>query len=332
MRFFLILTTLIASLNSNAQDFLWAQAFSPAPILSENTVAVDNASNVFFSTTFSYCIDADPGPGVDSFFAIQRVESFIAKLDQSGNYIWGKELDCGSTSDRNYVKDMAVDASGNVYAVGGYRGTIDFDPGNSVLNVSSGLYNDMFILKLDPAGNLVWVKTIGGSNHDSACAIKIDNSGNLLITGTFRDTVDFDPGAGAYVLISSGQSDVFFLKLDPNGDHIWSRREGSALNNDLAGSLDVDNIGNIYGLVSGGQQVSFSKMASNGAVVWTQQLTNPFNSNFAAEYIATDNAGNLCITGIFEFTTIDFDPGPGTFNMSYSDGSMFILKLDTSGT
>jgi hypothetical protein len=83
---------------------------------------------------------------------------------------------------------IAVDAQGNVYTTGFFAGTVDFDPGPGVELPSSGAYSDVFIVKTDAAGNLVWAKSIGGSGLDEGNAITIGASGNIFITGSFAHT------------------------------------------------------------------------------------------------------------------------------------------------
>ena len=97
-----------------------------------------------------------------------------------------------------------MDASGNVYTTGYFQGTVDFDPGAGTFNLTSAGLQDIFISKLDAAGNFVWAKQLGGTLNDVGYSIALDTSGNVYTTGFFRDTVDFDPGAGTFNLTPAG--------------------------------------------------------------------------------------------------------------------------------
>jgi len=97
---------------------------------------------------------------------------------------------------------IALDAAGNIYIAGSFSGTADFDPGSGTFNITSNGGTDIFIQKLDNAGNLIWVKTMGGSRDDHANSIGVDLNGNVFATGFFRDTVDFNPGTGTDNLIT----------------------------------------------------------------------------------------------------------------------------------
>ncbi len=88
---------------------------------------------------------------------------------------------------------MVVDESGNTYITGNFQGTADFDPGNGIYNLISNGAIDIFLAKYAPDGSFIWAKNIGGINIDGANSIAIDGSGNLIVTGYFRSTVDFDP-------------------------------------------------------------------------------------------------------------------------------------------
>ncbi|MBL0048100.1 MAG: hypothetical protein IPP32_08410 [Bacteroidetes bacterium] len=100
--------------------------------------------------------------------------------------------------------EIESDAYGNTYSTGSFRGTTDFDPGPGVYNLTS-IGTDMFILKLDPAGNFVWAKSIGGNLTGTNAAgrgITLDAFNNVYIFGyaTYNSVVDYDPGPGVYTL------------------------------------------------------------------------------------------------------------------------------------
>ncbi|MDE0837929.1 MAG: SBBP repeat-containing protein, partial [Kiritimatiellae bacterium] len=89
---------------------------------------------------------------------------------------------------------IAVDASGNVYATGGFRGIVDFDPGPGTFNLTSSGGFDIFVQKLDASGNFLWAKGMGGfANSDYGTAIAVDASGNVYTTGRFYGAADFNP-------------------------------------------------------------------------------------------------------------------------------------------
>ena len=141
----------------------------------------------------------------------------IFKFDNNGNILWKNEI--GTQPGYGSVGNgLAVDVSDNVYVTGYFSGTVDFDPGPGVYNLTStgvdGFW-DIFISKWDSDGNLVLVKGMGGDSFDSGDRIAVDIQGNMHTIGTFTGTVDFDPGPGVTNLTSHTNGyDFFVSKLD----------------------------------------------------------------------------------------------------------------------
>src|SRR5215213_305476 len=84
---------------------------------------------------------------------------------------------------------------------------------------------DIFISKLDTAGNFIWAKSIGGTDSDYGVSICSDPSANILITGHFTTTVDFDPGPGIFNMTATG-TDIYIAKFNSNGDLQWAKTLG----------------------------------------------------------------------------------------------------------
>ena len=251
-------------------------------------------------------------------------------------------------SDVDVGFSVTVDPFGNVYTSGYFEGTVDFDPGSGIYNLSSNGGNDIFISKLDATGNFVWAKAIGGSYNDRGNSIALDTFGNIYITGYFKDTVDFDPGSGIYNLSSNGSFDIFISKLDASGNFIWAKAMGGS-NNDFGFSIVLDASGNVYtigifmdtadfdpgsgffNLISNGGYDNFiSKIDFMGNFIWAKAIGGS-SSYDRANSIAIDASGNVYTTGYY-WSIVDFDPGNGIYNLnSFGDGSIFILKFDASG-
>ncbi len=122
-----------------------------------------------------------------------------------------------------YGQSMAVDAQGNVYTCGSIVYPSDFDPGPGVFTLSTNGGYDAFVSKVNPEGQLIWAKSFGGTGQDDGKSIILDNLGNVIITGKFSETVDFDPGGGSFQISSISDEDIFILKLDASGRFIWAK-------------------------------------------------------------------------------------------------------------
>ncbi|MEO5570138.1 MAG: SBBP repeat-containing protein, partial [Bacteroidia bacterium] len=112
---------------------------------------------------------------------------------QVQNMVWARE---GMGTGVDQGNAVTVDAAGNVYTTGYFESTCDFDPGAGIVNLNSVGNMDVFIMKSDASGNLLWAKSVGGTGDDEGKTIAVDASGNVYIGGSFSGTADLDPGAG----------------------------------------------------------------------------------------------------------------------------------------
>lgn len=199
---------------------------------------MDSSGNVYTTGLFTGTADLDPGTGIANLIGTVGDSTFVSKLDASGNFIWAKGI--GGTSN-----GISVDGSGNVYITGSFLSTTDFDPGTGTTSLTSAGGRDIFISKLDAGGNFAWAKRIGGSLDDQATGISVDSSGNIVTTGVFTGTVDFDPGTDTTNLVGTGGNDIFVSKLDTNGNSVWAKRLGGT-GDDQAAGISVDSSGNVY--------------------------------------------------------------------------------------
>src|SRR5690606_23904636 len=135
-------------------------------------------------------------------------------------------------------------------------GTVDFDPGVGVYNLTSLGYDDIFIQKLDSNGDFLWAKRMGSTGSNIGHSIAVDTAGNVYTTGTFGGTVDFDPGVGTFNLTSAGGVDIFIQKLDSNGDFLWAKRMGG-IGREQGSSITIDALGNVYTTGSFEEEVDF---------------------------------------------------------------------------
>jgi uncharacterized repeat protein (TIGR01451 family) len=197
------------------------------------------------------------------------------------------------------------------------------------------------------AQNFEWANSMGHWYSDQGNAIITDNQGNVYTTGSFQDTVDFDPGPGVFNLISSGTADIFIQKTDDNGNLIWAKNIGGA-DYDIGYDITTDNNGYLYITGNYGQTVDFDpgpgiayltsggsfdaftlKLDTAGNFIWANKIGDP--STDEGNAIVIDNDGNLITVGTFGGNS-DFDPGPGTYYLDASSGSdVYIRKLDPLG-
>lgn len=346
----------ISKLDANG-NFVWAKSVGGSGADSPMGIAVDASGNVYITGGFATTADFDPGPGTFNMTSAGQTDIYIAKYNASGDFVWAKGIIGGTWFDHGY--DILVDGSGNVHVVGRFYyqgGARDFDPGPGTFFLTAD-WEDIFILKLDNNGNFLWAKDMGNVLESRGYSIALDASGNIYTTGYFLGTVDFDPGAGTYNLTSVGGStdwDVFYSKLDANGNFVWARAMVNSTSTYYSDGyygkkIAVDASGNVYscGRYSGttdfdfgagtynltpigGYDIYLMKMTTNGDFVWANSMGGSgYDEGFS---LSLGNSGDIYLTGFF-VNTVDFDPGAGTFNLTAAgtNDDIFVSKFDANG-
>lgn len=249
---------------------------------------------------------------------------------------------------------VAVNRNDDIYVVGQFQSDVDFNPGPGV-DMRHAVGKDIFIIKLYEDGSYGWAYTIGGAFvRDEGKAISVDGDGDVVVTGIFGDTVDFDAGSGQDLHTAVGQGDIFIMKLNTDGSFVWARTMGGI---GVAGFTIFDDKGlgistdqNESVIVTGewGSTVDFdptdgedyrtaidldmfvTKLGPDGSYIWTQTIGGGANQSGYSVY--TDRRNNVYLGGIF-WALVDFDPGPGTdIRLSEGFSDAFITKLNSNGT
>ncbi len=275
----------------------------------------------------------------------------------------------GST-DIDVAVASAIDSKGNLYTVGTFSGTVDFDNGLGVSNLTStSQYGyDMFILKLDSVGNFIWVKRIGGTGLTWPKSLCFDSQNNIYFTGYFNDDVDFDPSTSVQTHSAPFSSHCFILKLTASGDFLWCKDIGTTGSTCIGNVIKLRNdsilmIGGDFGTSNGGP-INFSpynpwpfwntmtsggsynpfvlKLDTAGNFIWVKGLLDNANPNGNAAGSITSceiaTSGDIYLTGFFRNSNatsyIDFDPGPPTYSLttnSLGNYNTFVTKLNSNG-
>lgn len=226
----------------------WGKVLGDASASSVSTqaIAVDLGGNVY--TTGNYSSTADFDPDLTNSFTMTPVaksDIFVSKLDASGGFVWAKSMG-GDEVESGY--SIVTDDNSNVYFTGSFQTTVNFDPnGTAFLYTLGG--RDVFISKLDEAGNLVWAKHVGSATDDVGDGIALDDLGNVYTTGWFQSPrSEFNPGPNpedTFNLVSYGSLDGFILKLDNDGGFVWAMNIGSNFGSEGSKAIAVDK-GYIY--------------------------------------------------------------------------------------
>ncbi|MBS1637389.1 MAG: T9SS type A sorting domain-containing protein [Bacteroidetes bacterium] len=343
----------VMKMNSNGK-LLWVKGWQEYDVSDNPTIqiAVDNQNNVYAAGQTRKYITPQQG-----------VEAFIVKFDSLGNKVWRKTV--SDTADFSYTSVLAkaidVDGNCNVYLVGQYDGTVDFDPSpaSMYLKTTYNGYPIAYVLKLDSAGNFIWQKQIESSQGVSMInSIKI-NKNNLWVAGTYNGNPDFDLSpTGTYTIGSTqlpGPMNCFLAKYDINGNFSWvNGTENTGVTTWAAtmSSIDVnENDGSIY--LSGSFQDSmkwhsaanignmvfsknylgdmfFMKLDSMGNFKWINSIGSRLIDQGLG--VQVDNENNIIFSGLFAKGSVFYNYGTDSIDAStITDVSMLVFKTDSLG-
>lgn len=234
---------------------------------------------------------------------------------------------------------VTADSAGNVILAGTFSSYLNLAADN-VLTVAPNDGYDGFVLKLDPEGEILWVRQLIGPGDQSIVDVAVDAMGNIFLTGTFDQQIDLGEG----LVVSNNQSnDIFVTKLGPDGAPAWGRTYGGP-SYDTAQRIAVNAAGQpiivgkyaesvsfggqVLTSASGGSEPYIVKLAAGGSTVFARALPSSLQGSADLTGVASDAQGSTLITGSFS-DVIDVGTGPLT---SVNDSrDVLLAKLDGSG-
>ena len=236
-----------------------------------------------------------------------KKDAFIAKYTISGELVWANTV--GSVNDEE-TSEVAFDIQGNAYICGNFRDTLYY--GTDTL-FSNGLL-DVFIIKFDNEGNVMWGRNFGGNKHDFAKSIEADFYGNVYIAGSVESSFNYE---GSPVNGTGGE--LFILKLAANGDLIWVKSSVSNGSNTkiIGKSIRISSdstlfvMGNFKKTMTfsdstvvsqGGEDIFVLKLNVNGEINWLRSFGGK-GSDIGGE-AAVSNNDDLVLNGYFSDTIL----------------------------
>ncbi len=326
-------------------NMLWARSIGGIQTDIGEAIAADAEGNVYVGGNFSspallFSVDDtlhNSNPGYNSIF--------LAKYDANGNILWYKKEGGLNT----VITDLAIDDSAHLYITGAlYNPSVIFGP-DTLYNNSAGGESDIFIVKLDSAGNEIWATSSGASQSEYTSSISLDPFGNILVTGGFEFGY-FILGNDTLTNPAIDSDDFFVVKYNNNGIPLWAKRAGAVNDADESGSsITSDQHGNVYvtgsfksGIMYFGatplantdnsgntHDIFIAKYDPNGNVLWIKKEGGSYWDY--GNTIAVDDYGHVFVSGSFHSYTITF--GSNTLvNTLGTNKDMYLTCYDTSGT
>ncbi|MCH2225923.1 MAG: hypothetical protein MK066_14230 [Crocinitomicaceae bacterium] len=150
----------------------------------------DQSDNVIIGEFFDETVDFDPRIGNETRIS-NATDFFLLKLNTNGDFIDVHTTDF--SNENEVIFDLEIDNNQEIVATGYYSGTADFDDGTRTISLSSACDRDIFILKIDTLSNVAWAHGIGGADRDYGQDLAINDLNEIIVTGYYETTVDFDP-------------------------------------------------------------------------------------------------------------------------------------------
>ena len=355
MKTFLITIFLLLTKVLFSQTFNWANTYNVSPTTS---TCITPSQNILICGNIGDTIDVDPSTNtylLNTGILPNNYNAYIVKYTNQDNLVWAKTFHNVDTGGLVTAIDMLEDNNQNIFILGVYQGSVDFDPSNSnFILTNTNLTSQYYLTKLDSNGNLQWVKTWGDttSNHIFKY-LAIDTSGNIYLDGQFDGILDFDPNISIHLDTALINEYPFIIKLNNNGNYIWHKTFPShtqiAFTNASANNIVINNLQEIIFTISfpdtldtnpgpatnnliataNTYNLAICKLDNNGNLIYSKQIIS--SQNIKSNSLIVDKLDNIYLTGEYSGTT-DFDPSTVQYNIT-SNGvvDIFLLKLNTIG-
>jgi uncharacterized repeat protein (TIGR01451 family) len=277
--------------------------------------------------------------------------------DSNGALIWQKALG-GSRAEEDFSQQVVVANDGSIYAI---TGTVSND-GLVSGNHGTGDNGDIWVVKLNSSGTVLWTKCLGGVGDDYNADIKIGPSGDIFITGIVYNSFELPSFHGN----GTDMGDIYFARVSPNGDLLFQKCFGSTANDNTEPSIDILSLENDGSVVLGGEvqggdgdvvgfhgspgksDIWIFKINASGNIVWQRTLGGSgddivdgawvyTNGNFfhiedtRGTIIKTEDNGYLvsALVSSNDGDIYDFHTPPPTLNSPGTD--LWLAKLSSTG-
>lgn len=298
---------------------VWSQHVSSFYVETVNSVAADSSGNVIAGGHFAFSVTLGTTTLVGEGF-----DGYVVRFDPSGAVTWATGVG-GSAGGNQFVTSVATDDAGNVYAAGFFEGTASIVGGD---HTSLGAY-DVFVVKLDSAGTVLWRRVYGGTMDDRDPTITVDSARNVYLSAQFTGTASF---GGPQLTASGDVSDnAVLVKLDASGGFVWQARVPGRVTSMQASTDGIHVVGAVSGTAdlgdgitvtsAGGTDALVARLGVTGTWAWARVFGGPLDDRASDIAIASD--GGDVITGTFRGAAMFGDVMATSAGM----GDVFLIRL-----
>lgn len=354
-----VLLLILAPNFAQSQNLDWLITAGGLKSDKATTIVVDD--NGFSYVTGYYNEQAQFGSFDTGFSFASSKEVFVAKIDPIGNYVWVR-------NGINYFDDrglgLCLDPAGNVFVTGTCWGGLDW--GSLSVYNPPGWTDQIFVVKLDPNGNEIWMKNAGNDDGNTGFSVNengapqtlyqddhgqdlaSDSQGNIYVTGflsnihTASHVATFD---AISITLQPEDSIAFLAKLDNGGNWLWVETfQGIHQHRDNAVAVDDDD--NVY--VTGGfvgtktfgtstltsfgeEDIYVVKYASDGTFQWVTQAGSPDSLADRGDGITYGYDGHMYVTGEFRGKAAFGTDTLNNYGSDLKDRDCFVAKITKDG-
>jgi hypothetical protein len=270
--------------------------------------------------------------------SLGRWSCFLAKYDSSGLFQWVRPVE------EFMWPGIAIDSRRDIYVTGPARtmsATVGGEEGSEY-----DFTEFVFLSKHGPNGDLEWSRhwgaTEGAWAQRGIVAVASDDS--VYVAGTFSGVIDLDPGEAANLQVSLGDSSLFVVKLDAEGDFCWGKTWTITFRSSCR-ALACDRNGDVLILskcgsaghfstpydpeesASGCGSAVLSRINKDGNLLWSREWGEGAECH-GVSGIALDDLGDIYLTGEYR-GQMDFDPGPD--QLEIGSAGNYLMKLNSDG-
>lgn len=303
------------------------------------SIAIDNDDNFYI---FGYTLSTNLPTNSNSFQDSLKgsYDAFIAKFDSSGNHIWTSYIGGSNVDIASSIK-ITLD---NHLILVGYSNSSDFPTTPGAFQTNNAGQYDVFIIKIDTSGQIIWSTLFGGMGGELGIDISIDLDNNIIIGGQTNSS-NFPFTLGAFQPLPLGNNDAFVAKFNTNGQLLWATCYGGtatedahAITNDYENNVIITGMSNSSDLTissnalqstnNGFFDIYIAKFSSNGNFLWGTYFGG---TNYDDIYgIHCDSLNNLYLSGVT--SSIDFQTTSNAFQAIKNNGTdACIFKLSKNG-
>jgi hypothetical protein len=310
--------------------YLWVISIGGTGIDAVNAVKTDGGGNIYICGSFYGQVDFDPGVEIVTRISNGLSDAYVAKYDPNGNFLWVNTVGSDSLDE---TMDLVVDPSSNVYCIGYFQHTVNFDTSVSTATLVSNGVTDAFLVKYNSMGVYQWSAQYGGVGEDKGQAIALDNDQNCYVAGYISI---FELSNGSNLMAANSpvnNTSIFLSKYSSSGNLNWTKfLRGGGFNFTSPGCLQIspDEQLNLAGCFSDTLDVnpSFTQSSIIKTNGWTDIFvsrytldglySNSFNfggpSNDRVTGIAVNIYNEVVMTGLFR-GSVDFNPKSGVYTL-----------------